>query len=188
MDVVWLDIEYTDEKKYFTWNPKEFSDPLEMVHNLTEKGRKLVVIIDPHIKRDPNYFLHNDATSKGLYVKNKEGRDYEGHCWPGASSYLDFFDPKVRSYVMELYNFEKFNGTTKDVHIWNDMNEPSVFNGPEITMPKDLKHYGGWDHRDVHNIYGFMNTMTTYEALIKRSNGLLRPFILSRSHFAGSQR
>lgn len=33
------------------------------------------------------------------------------------------------------------------------MNEPSVFNGPEITMVKDAKH-GEWEHRDVHNLYG----------------------------------
>lgn len=33
------------------------------------------------------------------------------------------------------------------------MNEPSVFNGPEITMIKDAKH-GEWEHRDVHNLYG----------------------------------
>lgn len=32
--------------------------------------------------------------------------------------------------------------------------QPSVFNGPEVTMHKDAKHYGGWEHRDVHNIYG----------------------------------
>ena len=34
------------------------------------------------------------------------------------------------------------------------MNEPSVFNGPEVTMLKDAVHYGGWEHRDIHNIYG----------------------------------
>lgn len=36
------------------------------------------------------------------------------------------------------------------------MNEPSVFSGPEITMHKDALHYGGFEHRDVHNIYGFL--------------------------------
>jgi len=36
------------------------------------------------------------------------------------------------------------------------MNEPSVFNGPEVTMPKDMMHYGDWEHRDVHNLYGLM--------------------------------
>lgn len=34
------------------------------------------------------------------------------------------------------------------------MNEPSVFNGPEVTMPKDCIHHGDWEHRDVHNING----------------------------------
>lgn len=39
--------------------------------------------------------------------------------------------------------------------IWNDMNEPSVFDGPEKTMPKDAVHYGGVEHRELHNLYGF---------------------------------
>ena len=49
---------------------------------------------------------------------------------------------------------DQYVGSTLDLFTWNDMNEPSVFNGPEITMHKDAKHYGGWEHRDVHNIYG----------------------------------
>lgn len=76
-----------------------------MIKNLTSKGRKLVVIIDPHIKRESGYFLHSDATANGLYVKDKEGKDYEGWCWPGSSSYLDFFDPKVRS-LYQIINFK----------------------------------------------------------------------------------
>ncbi|XP_066584343.1 neutral alpha-glucosidase AB isoform X2 [Prorops nasuta] len=188
MDVMWLDIEYTDNKKYFTWDPRKFSQPLEMVQNLTAKGRKLVVIIDPHIKRDSGYFLHNDATNNGYYVKTRDGKDYEGWCWPGSSSYLDFFDPKVQEYYMGQYDLDKFHGTTNNVHIWNDMNEPSVFNGPEVTMPKDVIHYGNWEHRDVHNINGLMYHSSTYNALFKRSGGSLRPFVLTRAFFAGSQR
>ncbi|XP_043256915.1 neutral alpha-glucosidase AB [Colletes gigas] len=188
LDAMWLDIEYTDQKKYFTWDSRKFSNPIEMIHNLTAKGRKLVVIIDPHIKRDTNYFLHNDATKLGLYVKTRDGKDYEGWCWPGPTSYLDFFDPKVQEYYINQYSLDRFHGTTNDVYIWNDMNEPSVFNGPEISMPKDLVHYGGWEHRSVHNIYSFFMTKNTYEALFRRSGGTLRPFILTRSLFAGSQR
>ena len=188
MDVMWLDIEYTDGKKYFTWDSRKFPNPIEMIHNLTSKGRKLVVIIDPHIKRDDGYSVHTDATSMGLYVKTRDGKDYEGWCWPGSSSYLDFFDPKVREYYMSKYDLNNFQGTTNDVYIWNDMNEPSVFNGPEITMPKDVIHYGGWEHRDIHNTYGLMQTVATYEALLRRSDHSRRPFILTRSHFAGTQR
>lgn len=188
MDVMWLDIEYTDQKKYFTWDPVKFGHPTAMVNNLTEVGRKLVVIIDPHIKRDEGYFLHQDATSLGLYVKNKDGNDYDGWCWPGSSSYLDFMNPKVREYLGDRYSLDNFHGSSLDVHIWNDMNEPSVFNGPEVTMPKDCRHYGDVEHRDLHNIYGFVSVMSTFEGLLKRSNYQRRPFILTRSGFAGSQR
>lgn len=48
---------------------------------------------------------------------------------------------------------ENFPGTTLSTYIWNDMNEPSVFNGPEVTMVKDAVHHGGWEHRTIHNLY-----------------------------------
>lgn len=44
-------------------------------------------------------------------------------------------------------------GSMENQYIWNDMNEPSVFNGPEVTMHKDALH-DVWEHRDVHNLYG----------------------------------
>ena len=68
------------------------------------------------------------------------------------------------------------------------MNEPSVFNGPEVTFPKDVVHHGGWENRDVHNLYGMLQHMATFQGLIDRSNGNTRPFVLTRSFFAGSQR
>jgi hypothetical protein len=46
--------------------------------------------------------------------------------------------------------------------------QPSVFDGPEITMGKDNVHAGGWEHRDVHNINGLMfvsNTTLSAEIL-----------------------
>ncbi|CAG9790048.1 unnamed protein product [Diatraea saccharalis] len=198
-DVIWLDIEYTDRKKYFTWDVEKFPHPAQMVANLTAKGRKLVVIIDPHIKREAGYFLHEDATEKGYYVKDKDGKDYEGWCWPGSSSYLDFFNPEATRYYSERYKFENFPGTNKDVHIWNDMNEPSVFNGPEITMPKDCRHWkepqegvegiaSYWEHRHIHNEYGLWNIRATHQGMLDRSDKKYRPFILTRSAFAGTQR
>lgn len=187
-DVLWLDIEYTDGKRYFTWDKSKFPHPEEMINNLTAKGRKMVTIIDPHIKRAHGYFVHEEATSRGYYVKNKDGGDYEGWCWPGSSSWLDFFNPDVREYWMSKLSLKEYEGSTLSLFVWNDMNEPSVFNGPEITMHKDAKHFGNWEHRDVHNLYGLLLQMSTYEGLIRRSNGKHRPFLLTRAAFAGSQR
>jgi len=47
-DVIWLDIEYTDDKKYFTWDPLTFPDPIGMLKQLDESERKLVAIMIPH--------------------------------------------------------------------------------------------------------------------------------------------
>lgn len=153
-DVIWLDIEYTEGKKYFTWDPDTFPNPLDMGKQLDEHQRKLVVIIDPHIKNEGNYHVVDELKSKDLAVHNKENSIYEGWCWPGSSHWIDAFNPAAIKWWIGLFNFNAFKGTMKNTWIWNDMNEPSVFNGPETTMPKDNLHYGNWEHRDVHNLNG----------------------------------
>lgn len=187
-DVLWLDIEHTDGKKYFTWDPHKFSDPKGMIEGLSKKGRKMVTIIDPHIKKDDGYKVYKEAKDNGYFVKNKDGNDYEGWCWPGASYYLDFLNPVVRDYWAKHFRFDEYEGSTKDLFVWNDMNEPSVFNGPEVTMYKDCKHFGELEHRDIHNIYGFYHHASTFKGLMDRSEGKIRPFLLTRSFFVGSQR
>ncbi|KAH3722573.1 alpha 1,3-glucosidase [Pelomyxa schiedti] len=67
-DVIWLDIEHTNGKRYFTWDEHKFPTPELMQDHLASKGRKLVTIVDPHIKRDSNYWIHTEATEKDLYV------------------------------------------------------------------------------------------------------------------------
>lgn len=40
-DVIWLDIEHTDGKRYMTWDEVKFPDPVKMQDNLAKKGRKV---------------------------------------------------------------------------------------------------------------------------------------------------
>ncbi|XP_029808819.1 neutral alpha-glucosidase C isoform X3 [Suricata suricatta] len=187
-DVMWLDIEHTEGKRYFTWDKKRFPNPKRMQELLRNKKRKLVVISDPHIKIDPDYSVYAEAKERGFFVRNHEGGDFEGVCWPGLSSYLDFTNPKVREWYSSLFTFSAYQGSTDILYIWNDMNEPSVFRGPELTMQKNAIHHGNWEHRELHNIYGFYQQMATAEGLIQRSKGKERPFVLTRSFFAGSQK
>ena len=51
-DSLWLDIEHTDGKKYFTWDDTHFPEPDEMLEHIYDKGRKMVTIIDPHMKKE----------------------------------------------------------------------------------------------------------------------------------------
>uniref|UniRef100_A0A663LLK8 Uncharacterized protein n=1 Tax=Athene cunicularia TaxID=194338 RepID=A0A663LLK8_ATHCN len=157
-DVIWLDIEHTDDKRYFTWDKKKFQNPRKMQEHLRKKKRKLVVIVDPHIKVDPMYTLYSEAKDKGYFVKDRNGQDFEGICWPAIPL------------------------------LYPNCTPPSVFKGAELTMQKDAVHYNNWEHREVHNLYGFYQQMATAEGLIRRSSGKERPFVLTRSFFAGSQK
>jgi hypothetical protein len=58
-DVIWLDIEHTDGKRYMTWDESRFPDPVNMLNGVSSVGRKMVTIVDPHVKRDSEYELHN---------------------------------------------------------------------------------------------------------------------------------
>lgn len=67
------------------------------------------------------------------------------------------------------------------------MNEPSVFNGPEVSAPRDAIHFDNVEHRDVHNLYGMYVQRATFEGHLQHKEGR-RPFVLSRSFFVGSHR
>eukprot|EP00532_Pseudo-nitzschia_australis_P006927 CAMPEP_0168165410 /NCGR_PEP_ID=MMETSP0139_2-20121125/1474_1 /TAXON_ID=44445 /ORGANISM="Pseudo-nitzschia australis, Strain 10249 10 AB" /LENGTH=1079 /DNA_ID=CAMNT_0008082529 /DNA_START=8 /DNA_END=3244 /DNA_ORIENTATION=+ len=189
-DVLWLDIEHTDGKRYFTWDDNLFPHPTPMQEKLWSQGRRMVTIVDPHVKRDNGYYIHKEATEKGLYIKDKDGvKDFDGWCWPGSSSYLDFTSEESRSWWADQFSYDRYRGSTHSLYTWNDMNEPSVFNGPEITMQKDLLNRQGDEHREWHNIYGMLFQRSTMEGLIRRNKEEnIRPFVLSRSFFAGSQK
>jgi hypothetical protein len=97
-----------------------------------------------------------------LFVKQASGDDYEGWCWPGQSSWVDYTNPASREWWADKFKLDNYKGSSETLFVWNDMNEPSVFNGPEITMPKDMVHHGGWEHRVLHNIYGQIYVRSTY--------------------------
>uniref|UniRef100_H2Z255 Neutral alpha-glucosidase AB n=1 Tax=Ciona savignyi TaxID=51511 RepID=H2Z255_CIOSA len=187
-DCLWLDIEHTDGKRYFTWDTLKFPNPIKMQDDVAAKGRKMVTIIDPHIKTDANYHIYREAQAKGYFIQNKDGGEFRGWCWPGDSAYLDFTLPQVRSWWASQFALDIYKGSTLNLFTWNDMNEPSVFNGPEITMHKDIKHGGGWEHRHVHNMYGILQQASTVDGQLARSGGNERPFVLSRAFYIGTQK
>eukprot|EP01065_Artemidia_motanka_P029957 TRINITY_DN36001_c0_g1_i1.p1 TRINITY_DN36001_c0_g1~~TRINITY_DN36001_c0_g1_i1.p1 ORF type:complete len:977 (+),score=301.70 TRINITY_DN36001_c0_g1_i1:47-2932(+) len=194
-DAIWLDIDHTDNKRYFTWDPRLFRDPQGMQQALTKSGRRLVTITDPHIARHRGYRVHDEAESLGHYVKSADGRtSYRGHCWPGDSSWVDFLSPAARDWYAEQFTLDHYQGATKRTHVWIDMNEPSVFSGPETTMHGNALHAGSIPHSEVHNIYGHLHSMAAAAGLKRRFASEKDPaqrergFILTRSFFAGTQR
>jgi alpha-glucosidase len=108
---------------------------------------------------------------------------------PGSAAFPDFTRPETRTWWSGLY--KEFMATGID-GVWNDMNEPSVFDSPTKTMPEDNWHRGGdglqaGSHLQYHNVYGMLMVKATREGILNANPGK-RPFVLSRSGFLGSNR
>jgi alpha-glucosidase (family GH31 glycosyl hydrolase) len=127
-----------------------------------------------------------------MFIRNCQQNIFIGDCWPGKSSWIDFLNQDAQNYWSTLYGYDKFNGTTQDYYAWNDMNEPSVFNAEELTLPKNSYHRmsdgTSVKHRDVHNVYGALQQRATLKGLLDRDSNERRAFVLTRSFFVGSQK
>jgi len=79
---------------------------------------QLVTIVDPHIKRDPNYRIHKEALDQGLYIRSHDGTPFEGHCWPGSSSYPDYTDARVRAWWAAKFSLDQYKVVQEVENAW----------------------------------------------------------------------
>lgn len=187
-DAIYLDIDYMDGFRCFTWNKDYFPDPKRMVKELADNGFKTIVIIDPGIKIDPKYPIFTDGLEKGYFCKRADGPYMKGKVWPGECYFPDFTNPEVREWWSEL--FKELVEEIGVQGVWNDMNEPAVMDVPGKSFPDDVRHdYDGnpCSHRKAHNVYGMQMARATYQGL-KKFSYPKRPFVITRAAYAGTQR
>ncbi len=188
-DVIWVDIDYMEGFRIFTFDSLKFPDPKGLNDYLHEKDFKTVWMIDPGVKKDPGYSVYDKGTKRNLWTLTDSGNAYVGKVWPGDCVFPDFTLQDTRKWWGDLYKDFMAMGVDG---VWNDMNEPSVFDGPDGSMPKTNHHRGDAtypeaSHLRYHNVYGYLMVKTSREGILK-TNPDKRPFILSRSNFIGGQR
>ncbi|MDE2159702.1 MAG: DUF5110 domain-containing protein, partial [Burkholderiales bacterium] len=193
-DAIYLDIGYQDRNRPFTVDRSAFPDLPGLVAELGAQGLHLVLITDLHIAHAPGqgYAPYDSGEAADAFVKNPDGSEFVGKVWPGPSVFPDFSRSAVRDWWGRQYAYFARIGVAG---FWNDMNEPSVFDGPASTLPLDLVHRidePGFaprqaSHAEIHNVYGLLNSRATYEGLLKLRPDE-RPFVLTRASYAGGQR
>ncbi|MBN1598922.1 MAG: T9SS type A sorting domain-containing protein [Bacteroidales bacterium] len=188
-DVIWMDIDYMDGFRIFTFHPTRFPDPDGLNSYLHDLDFKSIWMIDPGVKEETGYFVYDQGTSGDYWVQTNSGTEYNGNVWPGSCAFPDFTMPDAQDWWAGLY--PDFIGTGID-GVWNDMNEPSVFSESSGTMPENNHHRGGGElpegsHLRYHNVYGYLMVRSTREGIIL-SQPDKRPFVLTRSNFLGGQR
>jgi alpha-glucosidase len=183
-DALYLDIHYMDGYRVFTWNRDRFPDPPGLVADLREQGFRLLTILDPGIKVDPGYSVHDEGLDRDVFCKLPDGSLFQGPVWPGPCYFPDFTDPEVRAWWGGLYRPLLEIGVAG---FWNDMNEPAIFGG---SMPSAVIHnYEGQGacHGEIHNAYGLQMARASAEGLARLRPGERLP-VISRSGYAGLQR
>ena len=187
-DAIYLDIDYMEGFRCFTWSKEYFPDPKRMVKELADDGFKTIVIIDPGIKIDNAYSVFREGLEKDYFCKRADGPYMKGKVWPGECYFPDFTRREVREWWSGL-----FKELVEDIGVkgvWNDMNEPAVMEVPNKTFPDDVRHdYDGnpCSHRKAHNVYGMQMARATYHGLKKYAYPK-RPFVITRAAYSGTQR
>jgi len=187
-DAIHLDIHYMDRYRSFTWDPKRFPDPLRKIADLRADGFKTVLIIDPGIAANPNYWVCRSGLEEDVFCKFPDGRTrFKGPVWPGNCYFPDFTSPRVRRWWAGLQQGLTEVGVAG---IWNDMNEPAIFGPFGPTIPDAVRHAmegQGGDHLAGHNVYGLLMARATHEGL-RRQQPEKRPVTITRAGWAGVQR
>ncbi|XP_022867674.1 uncharacterized protein LOC111387351 [Olea europaea var. sylvestris] len=189
-DVIWMDIDYMDGFRCFTFDQDRFSDPRSLVDYLHQNGFKANWMLDPGIKQEDGYFVYDSGSEKDVWVQTACQEPFVGKVWPGPCVFPDFTRLEARSWWANLVKDFVTNGVDG---LWNDMNEPAVMETPTKTMPEsnihrgDPQHGGHQNHSHYHNVYGMLMARSTYEGM-KLAEEQKRPFVLTRAGFVGSQR
>jgi alpha-glucosidase len=182
-DGITLDIHYMDHYKVFTWDKNRFPDPKKMTDKLNQMGFKLTVIVDPGVKDEPGYGTYDRGNKENIFIKYPDSTNFTGQVWPGWCNFPDFTNPKARTWwgnEIKKYGNDGVSG------LWNDMNEISTWGQK---MPDNvIFDYDGKKatHLETHNVFALNMVKASYEGA--RAAFKKRPFILTRSGYAGLQR
>lgn len=197
-DHLWLDIDYMDGYRVFTWNPTRFPEPKALLDELRADGFKVVAIIDPGVKADPTDATFADGVERDLFVRRPDGSLYTGSVWPGVAVFTDYSRAEARAWWGARHRALLDAGLAG---IWDDMNEPGLTDyftpggdtGHGDTMAPNAIHLPNGregkplPHARFHNAYGMQMARATREGL-ERLRPNERPFVLTRSGYAGVQR
>lgn len=204
-DVLYLDIHHMDGYRVFTFG-KKFPKPAQLMTKLAKQGFKVVTIVDPGVKDDPNFGVLKRGVKADAFVKDAGGKkDFIGEVWPGKARFPGFLNSTTRAWWGREQKRLLDAGVAG---FWNDMNEPANFARPDKTLAPDALHrtdQGPRRHHEVHNLYGMQMARASREGALRSrrreeadltngddrlltSSATPRPFVITRAGYAGIQR
>ncbi len=180
-DGLWLDIDYMNGFRVFTFDEKAFPDAEKAHAELAKAGRKVVPIIDPGVKFERGYSVFERGRRADAYCVNPQGQEYVGLVWPGETVFPDFSLETTREWwATEVANF----ALQGPAGAWLDMNDPATGFAENETM---LFQHGRQPHHYFHNQFALGMAVASRKGFLKARPDT-RPFLLCRSGYTGSNR
>ncbi|NEQ25191.1 MAG: glycoside hydrolase family 31 protein, partial [Microcoleus sp. SIO2G3] len=188
LSAIHLDIDVQVGFRAFTIDFERFPKLPAFTQELAADGVRFITILNPGVKYSRQSQLFLEGQVLDAFCKRPDGKLMVGPVWPGWCVFPDFTNPLVRKWWSRQYEYLLDVGVAG---FWHDMNEPAAFIlWSDRSLPKVTQHFmegRGGDHREAHNVYGFLQTQAAYEALTGYQPQA-RPFIVSRAGWAGLQR
>jgi alpha-glucosidase len=188
LSAIHLDIDCQVGHRAFTIDPKRFPNLNSFTQELAETGVRFIAINNPGIKSSHKSNLFLEGQVLNGFCTYPTGELAIASVWAGPMAFPDFTNSKVRAWWSRQYAYLLDVGVAG---FWHDMNEPAAFvSWGDPSLPQVAQHClegRGGDHREAHNVYGLLEAKAAYES-IRQYRPQQRPFIVSRSGWAGLQR
>lgn len=188
ISAIHLDIDCQAGHRPFTLDPDRFPQLASFIQELSEVGVRFITINNPGVKYSHNSNLCLEGQILGGFCTYPNGELVIAPVWAGKMVFPDFTNPQVRAWWSRQYAYLLDVGVAG---FWHDMNEPAAFVlWGDHTLPTVAQHSlegRGGNHLEAHNVYGLLEAEAAYES-IREYRPHQRPFIVSRSGWAGLQR
>ena len=174
LDLYWFGKTIQGTMGNLDWDKDTFPNPDKMIADLNAKGVKTVLITEPFILTTSSKW--EEAVAKKILATDKVGKPFTYDFYFGNTGIVDIFKPEGKDWFWNVYKRLINQGVGG---LWGDLGEPEVFPSKAITA--------GGKADEVHNIYGH-NWAKLVADGYKKDFPNVRPFILMRSGYSGSQR
>lgn len=184
LDGIVLDADYLHQYQPFRINRERFPDMRRLADTLRGMNIELTASVNPGIAIDDSYQQYKSGLKENVFLRYADGELWVADIAPNTNHFVDFSDPRGRRWWvdnMKIYQDLGIRG------LWNDMNEPAI---DGQAMPDNVVFdFDGQKTSalEAQNYYGMLMARAAFESA-EQYGGNRRPFVLSRSGFAGIQR
>ena len=180
LDLYWFGPDIKGHMGNLDWDRDAFPDPERMIADFAADGVQTIPITEPFVLTTSNKW--QEAVAANALARNATGGPKRFEFYFGLTGLIDVFNDDGRRWFWQAYQrlFDIGVGGT-----WGDLGEPEVHPNDALHTLSDAGIEATGD--TVHNVFGHTWAQLVYEGQV-RDQPDVRPVILMRSGFAGTQR